>query len=196
MLATVETALNDHFGQPPARASVSFLGVERMEVLRYVPAPGEVAYASLGMGRRPMTSLAASAADRHGPRAELLLQLRATGKGTDEVWRALGVLAAAPAVEGVVYTPGMTVDLGQPLAPGSACTGAVVVPGPVAPVPLATEPGQDSDVVVLQLLPATATELAWARVHGAQALQTRWAERQCDLLDLGRRGVELPATPA
>ncbi len=46
-------------------------------------------------------------------------------------------------------------------------------------------------VAILQLLPATSTELAWCRVHGSAALRERWDERPVDLLDLARRPVDL-----
>src|SRR5262249_16359565 len=103
-----------------------------------------------------------------------------------EVWRQLAVLAAAPAVESVVYTPGMTVDLGQPLASGSRCTGAVVIDSPIEPVPTPL-----GSVAVLQLVPATSTELAWCRVHGSDALRERWSAQHVDLLDLARSAAAL-----
>lgn len=192
LLALVEAAFDEHFGQRAARASISFVGVEPIDVLRYEPIPGETAYLSLGMSRRPMTSADESVADVSGPRAELMLHLHDATTGTAEAWRSLAILAAAPAVEGVVYKAGMTVDLGQPLASGSRCTGAVVVAAPLAPVLITAAEPHAADVAVLQLLPATSTELAWARVRGGGALQELWREQECDLLDLGRRGADLP----
>jgi hypothetical protein len=186
VLSSVEAALQDHFAQPPAKASVSFLGVEPIDVLRFEPIPDEVAYASLGMSRRPMTAPGEPVRTDTGPRAELMLHLHATTVGSDEVWRHVALLAAAPDVEGVVYVAGMTVDLGEPLAAGSVCTGFVVGESPVDSV--ATDAG---DVAILQVVPATSTELAWARVHGTPALRQRWAEHHSDLLDLGRRPVPL-----
>lgn len=185
-LDTVDAALADHFGHRPLRASVSFLGVEPIEVLRFEPIPGERAYLSLGMSRHPMTPASADVVAGDGPRAELMLHLRDRYDDFAEVWRRLAVLAAAPAVEGVVYRSGMTVDLGTALVAGSRCTGAVVVDSPIAPI--AATPAQ---VVVLQLIPATASELAWCRVHGSPALRERWAEHGTDLLDLGRPEVAL-----
>ena len=44
---------------------------------------------------------------------------------------------------------------------------------------------------VLQVVPATSAELAWCRVRGSGALQQRWADAAVDLLDLGRRAVDL-----
>ena len=185
-LAAVDAALGDHFAQRPLRASVSFVGVDPIEVLRFEPIPGERAYLSLGMSRHPMSAADSPVLTAEGPRAELMLHLRDEPDEFADVWRQLAVLAAAPAVEGVVYRIGMTVDLGQPLAAGSACTGALVVDSPIDAVETA-----DGPVMVLQLVPATSTELAWCRVHGAIALQDRWHERATDLLDLARRAVDL-----
>jgi hypothetical protein len=185
-LETVDAALAAHFAHQPLRASVSFLGVEAIEVLRFEPIPGERAYLSLGMSRGPMTSATEVAVDAAGPRAELMLHLRDESDRFAEVWRQVALLAAAPAVEGVVYRPGMTVDLGQPLAAGSNCTGALVVESVVPAVDTPAGP-----VAILQLLPATSTELAWCRVHGSGALRERWDERDTDLLDLARRAVGL-----
>lgn len=186
VLAAVEAALVEHFGGAPARASVSFVGVDPIEVLRFEPVPGERAYVSLGLARHPMTGADALVQDVAGPRAELLLQLRDPTDEFTDVWRRLAVLAAAPAVEGVVYSPGMSVDTGEPLAPGSACTGVVLTESALGD--LATPVGP---VTVLQALPATSAELAWCRVRGSAALRERWAEQRVDGLDLHRRGVRL-----
>ena len=186
VLGQVEAALVEHFGQSPVRASISFVGVDPIEVLRFEPIPGERAYLSLGMSRHPMTSAAESIQSASGPRAELMLHvLDPTDQFTD-IWRHLAVLAAAPAVEGVVYAPAMTVDLGLPLAAGSLCTGVVIVPAALDSV--LTEAGP---VQILLATPATQNELAWSRVRGSAALQERWAERETDLLDLARAGVDL-----
>jgi hypothetical protein len=186
VLAAVDAALAEHFAQQPVRASVSFVGVEPIEVLRFEPIPGERAYVSLGMSRRPMTGAAEVVQRADGPRAELMLQVLDPTDSFADVWRALAVLAAAPVVEGVVYSPGMTVDTGQPLAEGSRCTGAVLVESAVDPVTAA-----EGAVAVLQLLPATPNELAWCRVQGSAALRGRWSEQELDLADLARPGAAL-----
>ena len=185
VLETVAAALRDHFGQAPDTASVTFLGVESIEILRFEPIPGETAFLSLGMSRRPMTPAGDVVVTADGPRAELMLHVHADARFAD-VWRRLAVLAAAPAVEGVVYTPGMTVDTSEPLVVGSRCTGVVVEESALAPV--ASELGE---VRVLTVVPATSTELAWSRVHGTPALQQRWHDHGIDLLDLGRNAVPL-----
>lgn len=184
--ALVEAALADHFGHRPQRASVSFVGVEPLEVLRFEAAGGEFAYVTLGMSRHPMTGADEALVAADGPRAELLLDIRDIRGRYAEVWRKLAVLAAAPAVEGLVHRVGATVDLGEPLAPGSRCTGVVVGAAPIPDV--ATPVG---DVAILQVLPATAHELAWARAQGSGALRERWEQQAIDLSDLGRPSAEL-----
>ena len=186
VLAQVDAALGEHFAQSPVRASISFLGVDPIEVLRFEPIPGERAYLTLGMSRQPMTPASELTVSAHGPRAELMLHLRDPADHFTDVWRQLAVLAAAPAVEGVVYSVGMTVDLGQVLASSSTCTGALVTAAAVPLVETSSGP-----VEILLAVPATQNELAWARVRGAAALQERWSERGVDLLDLSRAGVDL-----
>jgi hypothetical protein len=186
ILAAVEAAFVDHFGHRPQRASVSFVGVDPIEVLRFEPIPGERAYLSLGMSRHSMTGATESVLAADGPRAELMLHLRDPTDEHAEVWRRLALLAAAPVVEGVVYAPGMSVDLGEPLTVGSACTGVVVDGSPVPSIV-----ADAGTVEVLQITPATSTELAWCRVRGSAALRERWTDAGTDLLDLGRRPVPL-----
>ena len=186
VLAAVEAALTEHFAHRPQRASVSFVGVETIEVLRFEPVPGERAYVSLGMSRHAMTDAAELVQASDGPRAELMLHLRDPTDEYADVWRKLAVLAAAPAVEGVVHTPGMSIDLGEPLAASSACTGVLITEAPLADI--ATDAGP---VSVRQVVPATATELAWCRVRGSAALRERWTAAGTDLLDLARRAVAL-----
>jgi hypothetical protein len=186
VLAAVEAALVEHFAHQPQRASVSFVGVEPVEVLRFEPVPGERAYVSLGMSRHPMTGAGELLQAADGPRAELMLHLHDPTDEHAEVWRKLAVLAAAPAVEGVVHTPGMSLDLGEPLAADSVCTGVLITESPLTDI--ATDAGP---VAVLQAVPATATELAWCRVRGSAALRERWTDAHTDLLDLARRAVAL-----
>jgi hypothetical protein len=80
----------------------------------------------------------------------------------------------------------MTVDLGRPLAEGARCTGALVAASEMPPVLHAAV-----EVHMLTLLPATSTELAWCRVHGAAALRERWTSQRVDLDNLGRPAARL-----
>lgn len=186
VLTTVERHLVAHFGRQPVRASVSFVGVEPVEVLRFELAGAERAYLSLGMARHPMTGAGEVVQRADGPRAELLVRLRDPLDRFSGLWRALAVLAAAPVVEGVVYTAGMSVDTAEPLAPGTLCTGGVLAESPVGPLPTPAGP-----VDVLRLLPATPNELAWCRVHGSDALRDRWDRQGVDLDELARDPVGL-----
>ncbi|MCW2494570.1 suppressor of fused domain protein [Jatrophihabitans sp.] len=185
-LSAIDEALREHFGHSPVRASVSFVGVEPIDILRFEPIPGERAYLTLGMARHPMTSAADPMLASDGPRAELMLHISDPADRFVDVWRQLAVLGAAPAVEGVVYSAGMTVDLGQPLVTGSLCTGAVLTESAVGSVSTGAGP-----VEILQVNAATQNELAWSRVKGSAVLRERWAERGVDLLDLGRGPVDL-----
>ncbi|HEU5270277.1 MAG TPA: suppressor of fused domain protein [Jatrophihabitans sp.] len=196
-LVLVEGAYRQHYETAPARASISFVGVESIEILRYEEAgypepPGQgrlaghgpesvaTSYLTLGMSRHPMAEPSATMVDASAaPRGELLLSV--LGR-PDDVWHRLAVLAAAPVVESAVYRVGMRVELGEPWCAGSRCAGAVVVPGPLADIPV---PGI-SAVTVFRLLPAAPVELAWARVHGSESLLAQWRSAGTELRDLYR----------
>ena len=189
VLLQVEAHLLTVLGQDTGRAGVSFLGAERIDVLRFGPDPdGLVRYATLGMSRAPMGDPGALVVLEDGPRAELVLSVHDLH---DTVLRRLAVLAASPAVEGVVLVPGAGLDLGEPLWDGAPFT-AVLVGEPGGLVPDLELEGHEP-VRFLPLLPMTRNEAAWKRVHGAQALEQRWLERGTDLRDPHRAEVDLSA---
>ncbi|MCW2723373.1 MAG: Suppressor of fused domain protein [Frankiales bacterium] len=187
MLVAVEAHLLTVFGSDSGRAGVSFLGTERVDVLRFGPdADGLVRYATLGMARAPMGDPGAEVVLADGPRAELLLSVRGLH---DTVLRRLAVLAASPAVEGLVIGPGAGLDIGEPLWDGGRFTAVLVAePGGLVPdLPVAdVEP-----VRFLPLLPMTPNESAWKRVHGAPALEERWLAQGLDLRDPARPEADL-----
>ncbi|GGP88618.1 suppressor of fused domain protein [Streptomyces roseolilacinus] len=196
VLALVEARLRSALGEPDARASVTFLGTDRVEVLRFTDTENGdgrpvVRYATLGMSARPMADPTDLVADPvRGPRAELLLTVRAGLADTDKVLRPLAVLAASPQVEGVVVAPGASLDVGEPLWPGAPFTSVLVgEPGGLVP-DLELDGGMDP-VRFLPLLPMTPNEAAWKRVHGAQALEERWLGSETDLRDPRRASVRL-----
>ncbi|HET9565830.1 MAG TPA: suppressor of fused domain protein [Mycobacterium sp.] len=188
VLGEVRAHLRAHFaagisGEPDA-ASVTFLGTEAIDVLRFGPDDDEVVhYVSLGCSRHPMTDPAEVAADPlRGPRAEVTVALR--GSSPAGLARSVAVLAAAPVVEGLVLATDVLVDLGAPLWQGAPFTafllghsgiGEVVLPAPMAPV------------VVLSAIPITATEAAWVRLKGAEAMREAWRTDGVDVLDPDRR---------
>ncbi|TGZ13287.1 hypothetical protein DV517_73710 [Streptomyces sp. S816] len=177
-------------GTPDARAAVTFLGTDRIEVLRFTE--GDVVrYATLGMSAHPMSDPTALVADPvAGPRAELVLSVRAGVADTDKVLRPLAVLAASPQVEGLIVTPGASLDVGDPLWPGAPFTSVLVGEGGGLVEDLELDDPLDP-VRFLPLLPMTPNEAAWKRVQGAQALQERWLTHGTDLRDPVRRSVPL-----
>ncbi|MEV6549762.1 suppressor of fused domain protein [Streptomyces sp. NPDC051597] len=190
VLALVEARLRTALGEPDARAAVTFLGTDRVEVLRF--ADGDIVrYATLGMSARPMTDPAAALADPvEGPRAELVLSVRAGLADTDKVLRPLAVLASTPQVEGVVVAPGASLDIGEPLWPGAPFSSVLVAePGGLVE-DLELDDPMDP-VRFLPLLPMTANEAAWKRVHGARELEERWLAEGTDLRDPLRTAVRL-----
>lgn len=190
ILALVEARLRSALGEPDARAAVTFLGTDRIEVLRF--AEGDlVRYATLGMSAHPMTDPTAVVADPlRGPRAELVLTVRAGLAPTDKLLRPLAVLAASPQVEGLVVAPGASLDVGGPLWDGAPFTSVLVAePGGLVEDLELDEPLDP--VHFLPLLPMTPNEAAWKRVHGAAALQERWLAHGTDLRDPLRTAVAL-----
>lgn len=187
VVGSVHAGLVAHFGHEPDSASVSFVGVDPISVLRF--RVGDLlVYVTSGMSASPLPEADPDMVvhrDVDGPRAELLLRVRANTLGADEVWRRLALLGAAPVVEGLRYADGAVVAFGEPIAPGSRARGVVVAESGLA------VPAGGRSVTVFEVVPATADELAWARVHGVPALRARWTEQDVDLTDLGRAQVGL-----
>ena len=187
----VRAAVARHFEVDTAAvdiASVTFLGLEPIEILR-IPGDGVVHYATVGGSRHPMGDPAAVLADPvRGPRAELLLTLRAGSSSGAGVARALGVLAAAPAVEGVVMQDDALLDLGEPMWRDAPFTAVLLGAGEMPEVEL---PEPADPVRYFAVTPVTATEAAWVRVRGAQALRDAWSEAGIDVLDPGRGAASL-----
>ena len=185
ILEKVRAHLRGHFGSEPDSASVTFLGVEPIEVLRFGPDAGAVVhYVSLGCSRRPMGDPAQLVADPlRGPRAEIVMRLRA-GANTAGLARAVAVVAAAPAVEGVVLAPDALIDLGSPLwqrSEGGPSFSAVLL-GP-SDIGSATLEAPADPVRFLAAVPITANEAAWVRLKGAAALRETWQQAGIDTTD-------------
>lgn len=189
LLVDVEAHLVAALGEVRARAAVTFVGTDRVEVLRFGGSGHSgghpVRYATLGMARYPMTDPAELApSPDQGPRAELLLTL---SEPRDDVFRRLAVLAMTPSVEGLVVAAGASLDLAEPLWDGAGFSAVLVgsagglVEDVAGPYPVQFFP----------LFPMTPAETAWRRVHGAEALEARWLAEGTDLRDPGRRAVSL-----
>jgi hypothetical protein len=193
-LGRVREHVSEHFAAAgltagPDTARVTFLGVEPIDVLRFGPGPDRmVHYVSAGCSRHPMGDPGQLVADPVlGPRAEIVVRLRSSGSDTG-LARSLAAVAAAPVVEGVVLAPDALIDLGGPLWTG-----------PSGPVPFTAVLLGDSDIAELALapprepvrflaaVPITATEAAWVRLKGAEALREAWRSDGVDVHDPQRR---------
>lgn len=190
VIAAVRAHLVTEIGdENPSSASVTFLGLESLDILRFGTNSDVVRYVSLGCSRHPMADPNELVADpARGPRAELVLTLHNGVGVASGVHKALAVLAAAPAVEGVVLVEDALLDLGEPLwmnAPftavllGASDIGELALPEPYDPVRF------------LAAVPLTGTEAAWVRLRGAEALRLAWAEAGIDVRDPNRSAASL-----
>lgn len=190
VLDEVRAHLRAHFeragiiGEPDA-ASVTFLGTQSFDVLRFGPDGDGVAhYVSLGCSREPMTDpadVAAAESTGRGPRAEVVVALR--GASPEGLARSVAVLAATPAVEGLVLTPDALVDLGTPLWRGAPFTAFLLGRSDIDDVSL---PAPYDPVAMLSAIPITATEAAWVRLKGAEAMRDAWRADGVDVLNPSR----------
>jgi Suppressor of fused protein (SUFU) len=191
-LDAVRAHLRRHFaGAPePDAASVTFLGAEPIEVLRF-RADGLVQHVSVGCSRHPMTDPTQIVVDPlRGPRAEVVLRLRDPGPITG-LARSLAILAATPAVDGVVLLADALIDLGGPLwaRPDGRVPFTAVLLGHSDIGDLALESPRDP-VSFLAATPVTATEAAWVRLKGAEAMRQAWEHDGVDVLDPNRRAAQ------
>jgi Suppressor of fused protein (SUFU) len=172
----------------PDSASVTFLGVERIEVLRFGPdKSGVYHYVSLGCSRHPMGDPTALAADPLlGPRAEIVVSLRDTIP-TKGLARTVALLAATPAVDGMVLMPDALIDLGSALWSPSPFTAVLLGESPVPPLHL---DAPREPVIFLSATPISANEAAWVRLKGVAAMREAWQSDGVDILDPQRRAAQ------
>ena len=169
--AAARAHLRAHFGRQgvvadPDSASVTFLGTEPIDVLRFGPdRDGVIHYVSLG-----------------GSGAEVVVSLRPAA-ATTGLTRSVAVLAAAPDVEGLIPMPDALVDLGEPLWTGAPFTAFLLGHSAIGDLP--AEPPR-GPVVFVQATPITATEAAWVRLKGPEAMRSGWQQDGVDVLDPGR----------
>ena len=189
-LAAVSGHLRAHFASlgmdsEPGIASVTFLGVERIDVLRFGPdlrrgLEGVFHHVTLGCSRYPMTDPSAPVADPLlGPRAEVMLSLRSAHPNAG-LARSLAVVAATPAVEGVVLRPDALVDLSGPLWDEAPFTAVLLGVSDIGECEL---PAPREPVQFLSAVPITQTEGAWVRLKGAEAMRQAWTDDGVDVLD-------------
>ncbi|MET0474108.1 MAG: suppressor of fused domain protein [Mycobacterium sp.] len=191
VLDEVRARLREHFvglgvDGEPAVASVTFLGAESIEVLRFGPdVDGTNHHVSLGCSRHPMldpTEMVVGSA--HGPRAEVVVSLR--GATPTGLVRSIAVVAATPAVEGLVLAPDALVDLETPLWESAPFTAVLLGPSDIDDVEL---PEPSDPVTILSATPITPTEAAWVRLKGADAMREAWRTDGVDVRDPRRRAA-------
>jgi Suppressor of fused protein (SUFU) len=192
VLAEVRAHLREHFAgagitAEPDGASVTFLGSERIEILRFGPAPDGVShYVSVGCSQHPMFDPTEMITDvLHGPRAEVVVALR--GPSPRGLARSLAIVAAAPAVEGLILEPDALIDLETPLWESAPFTAFLLDRSDIEDVTL-TSPLPP--VTLLSATPITATEAAWVRLKGADAMREAWAQDGVDVLDPSRPAAQ------
>ncbi len=192
VLAAVRAHLREHFARvgltaEPVSASVTFLGAETIEILRFGPDDdGVYHYVSLGCSRHPMSEPTELMADPNlGPRAEVMMSLR--GPTPSGLSQTIAVLAAAPVVEGLVLVPDALIDLETPLWIPSPFTAMLLGSAELDDVPL---PAPKEPVKLLSATPITPTEAAWVRLKGAEAMRQAWQVDGVDVLDPRRPAAQ------
>ncbi|MGV8874514.1 MAG: suppressor of fused domain protein [Rhodococcus sp. (in: high G+C Gram-positive bacteria)] len=190
VIAAVRAHLVTEIGDDsPSSASVTFLGLEPLDVLRFGGDSDVVRYVSLGCSRHPMADPNELVADpSRGPRAELVLTLRGGAGVASGVHKSLAVLAASPAVEGVVLVEDALLDLSEPLWANAPFTAVLLGASDIADLAL---PEPYDPVRFLAAVPLTGTEAAWVRLRGADALREAWAEAGIDVRDPNRSAASL-----
>jgi hypothetical protein len=192
VLDEVRARLRDHFTAAgvvtdPVAANVTFLGADPMEVLRYgADTDGVYHYVSLGCSRHPMVDPLEFHADQSsGPRAEVVVSLR--GPTPSGLARSIAVVASAPTVEGLILVPDALVDLETPLWQGAPFTAMLLGDSGIEAIAIA---GSQEPVVVLSATPITATEAAWVRLKGADAMREAWRTDGVDVTDPNRPAAQ------
>ncbi|MHA7649411.1 suppressor of fused domain protein [Mycobacterium sp. ML4] len=186
ILDSVRAYLRGHFGIEPDSASVTFLGAEPIEVLRFRNQP-VVHYVSLGCSRYPMTDPTEMVTDHlRGPRAEVVLALRDPGPIAG-LARTMAILAATPAVDGLVLVPDALIDVGAPLWKPAPFTAVLLGHSDIPDLPL---DAPRDPVRFLSATPITANEAAWVRLKGAEAMREAWLNDGVDVLDPNRPAAQ------
>jgi hypothetical protein len=190
VLTAVRARLREHFAAAgvtgdPVAANVTFLGAEPMEVLRFgADADGVYHYVSVGCSRHPMMDPMEFVADTStGPRAEVVLSQR--GPTPAGLAKSIAVVASTPSIEGVILVEDALIDLETPLWEGAPFTAVLLGRSDIADVDV----GGDHPVTVLSATPITATEAAWVRLKGADAMREAWLADGVDVRDPRRRAA-------
>jgi hypothetical protein len=173
--ADVRAHLRAHYARvgipgDPDVATVTFVGVAPIDVLRFGPdLDGVVHYVSVGGSRHS-----------EGAPTELVVSLRGPSVGAG-LARSVAVLAAAPAVEGLMPVLDALVDLGRPVWKTAPFTAFLLGDSEIESF---------AGVQFLQAIPVSANEAAWVRLKGADAMRQAWQEDGVDVLDPHRPAAQ------
>lgn len=163
MTDEIRAHLRAHFAREPDVASVTFVGLPPIDVLRFGPHDdGVTSYVSVGGSRHT-----------EGAPVEVEVSLRG-GSSLPGLARSVAVLAAAPAVEGLMLAVDALVDLGQPLWRDAPFTAVLLGHSEIESV---------GGVQFLKAVPITANEAAWVRLKGPEAMREAWRQDGVDVLD-------------
>jgi hypothetical protein len=155
-----------HFECDPDVASVTFVGLQPIDVLRFGPdSDGVIHHVSLGGSRYAEDTP-----------TEVLVSLRSAST-VSGLARSVAVLAAAPAVEGLMLAADALVDLGHPAWKGAPFTAFLLGDSVIEPM---------TEAQFLQAIPITPTEAAWVRLKGVDAMRQAWSQDGIDVLDPNR----------
>ncbi|BDB44374.1 hypothetical protein IWGMT90018_48200 [Mycobacterium kiyosense] len=116
----------------------------------------------------------------------MVCRLRDTGPVAG-LARSLAIVAATPAVEGMVLVPDALIDLGAPLWAAAPFTAVLLGRSDIAE--LALDPPR-APVQFLSATPLTATEAAWVRLKGAEAMRQAWQNDGVDVFDPNRPAAQ------
>jgi len=187
--AAVRAHLTDHFARrgitaEPVSASVTFLGAEAIDVLRFGPdGDGVYHYASVGCSRNPMVDPMAMVTES-GPRAEVVVSLN--GPTPTGLARSIAILASSPLVEGLVLELDALIDLQAPLWAGTPFNAFLLGASDIDELNWSDQ----EPVRLLSATPITATEAAWVRLKGATAMREAWQQDGVDVFDQRRPAAE------
>lgn len=148
--------------------------------------PGTISFATLGLGRYPLTSPTSGRDIRHE-----LLVIAPTDLASSTIPSLLHQVGNAAIRGRRALVRGDVVGPQGPLVAGSTLEALYVTAPVYFPDNMATYEGGDSHVVIAWLVPITAIEADFVARKGWDAFEDLLVERDPDLTDFGRSSMQL-----
>lgn len=180
IMSTHMSTLEKKFGHNHDQASITFVGVPAITVVRF-SSQRTLSYCTQG-ALSPEENIIDDSMNindmlAHQPAAEPQktreYYCTFTAIGAQETFqgfhRTLAIIAASAVVEGLEIRPHAIIDTGEPLWNGSVFTAFLI-----------GDSESIDNVELTELIPITATEAAFIRVQGAEQLYAAWEESQLD----------------